>query len=219
MKDSFYNYLYIWEEDSFLNSTKFFNRGVNHILKSFLLEVFKLKEADDNKNIDFYNKKFELIGTALKNLHLLDLIDDLRENFPDSENSLNKLETSYSEFKKAIINVMKEIQSGTKQNNSVSITPETILNSAESLSSNLPTIQSGRNYVNIFISDVYDDLVSKKQYSGTLDNFKTELVKLNTSGKIKLKRADLVAAMDPNKVMRSETKYLEARYHFIEVDK
>jgi hypothetical protein len=55
----------------------------------------------------------------------------------------------------------------------------------------------------VFIGDAYDE-ARKRGYRGALDDFKRELVAEHFAGRLKLARADLVGAMDPATVMRSE---------------
>lgn len=65
-----------------------------------------------------------------------------------------------------------------------------------------------------FISDVYDRMVAQG-YQGSLDDFKAALIDENRAGTLQLQRADLVGAMDPGDVARSEAKVDEATFHFI----
>lgn len=50
-----------------------------------------------------------------------------------------------------------------------------------------------------------------------LDTFKARLVEASRMGLIRLARADLVRAMDPVLVAESETTYLNATFHFVEI--
>lgn len=50
----------------------------------------------------------------------------------------------------------------------------------------------------------------------SLDDFKQRLIAAHRAGLVRLARADLTSAMDPDAVAQSETRHLEARYHFIE---
>ncbi len=49
-----------------------------------------------------------------------------------------------------------------------------------------------------------------------LPEFKSRLVAANREGLLRLHRADLVGAMDPHLVRESESRYLNATFHFIE---
>jgi hypothetical protein len=49
------------------------------------------------------------------------------------------------------------------------------------------------------------------------DQFKRLLADANNQGLLSLSRADLVGAMDPQDVAQSETKYLNATFHFVQV--
>ena len=51
-----------------------------------------------------------------------------------------------------------------------------------------------------------------------LDTFKDRVVDAHRSGRLVLQRADLVGAMDPTLVARSEVRYLNASFHFIDVE-
>jgi len=67
-----------------------------------------------------------------------------------------------------------------------------------------------------FIADVYDQVERDGRTGGaSLDEFKEVLVDLHRKGLVTLSRADLVAAMDPKKVRRSETTDRNATYHFV----
>lgn len=50
------------------------------------------------------------------------------------------------------------------------------------------------------------------------DDFKARLVEANRAGLLTLHRADLVGAMDPREVAASETRYLNATFHFVEAE-
>jgi len=69
----------------------------------------------------------------------------------------------------------------------------------------------------VFISDAFEQVRADGRDDGmSLDEFKRELVKLHRAGKIRLARADLVAAMPTSKVAASETDAKGATFHFIE---
>lgn len=50
-----------------------------------------------------------------------------------------------------------------------------------------------------------------------LPDFKSALVEANRLGYVQLSRADLVVAMDPDLVRKSETKHLNATFHFVDI--
>lgn len=69
----------------------------------------------------------------------------------------------------------------------------------------------------VFISDAFEQVRADGRDDGmSLDEFKRELVKLHRAGKVRLARADLVAAMPGKKVAASETDANGATFHFIE---
>lgn len=49
-------------------------------------------------------------------------------------------------------------------------------------------------------------------------DFATALVEAHRAGYLRLCRADLIPAMDPGMVKRSEIAYLNARFHFVDVE-
>ena len=51
-----------------------------------------------------------------------------------------------------------------------------------------------------------------------LPTFKNKLVAAHRKGLLTLARADLVEAMDPERVAASETRYLNTTFHFVEAD-
>lgn len=68
----------------------------------------------------------------------------------------------------------------------------------------------------VMISDVYEQLVEDGRDDGmSLDEFKRELVRLHKADALTLTRADLVAALDSNKVAKSETDARGATFHFV----
>lgn len=70
-----------------------------------------------------------------------------------------------------------------------------------------------------YIAGVYDALAAHPARRGlSLADFKARLVEAHRAGLLHLARADLVAAMDPELVARSETHYLNATFHFIVTD-
>lgn len=67
----------------------------------------------------------------------------------------------------------------------------------------------------VFISEAFQKY---KRHGGTVPNlleFQRILGHANRKGELQLVRADLVGAMDPDKVRDSEMQYLNATYHFI----
>ncbi len=67
-----------------------------------------------------------------------------------------------------------------------------------------------------FISSVWEQLREKRPFSfWSLDDFKQKLVEANQHGALALSRADLVPAMSPIDVETSETRYMNATFHFI----
>ncbi len=79
-----------------------------------------------------------------------------------------------------------------------------------------PTGRFGEHKV--FISHVWRWLQEQRAFP-TMDEaqFKTRLVEANRAGLLALSRADLVEAMDPEDVRTSETAYLNATFHFVQV--
>jgi len=67
----------------------------------------------------------------------------------------------------------------------------------------------------VFISHVIERL-QQAGYDADPDAVKADLVRLHRAGHITLTRADLVEAMKPEDVEASETRYLNAQFHFIE---
>jgi hypothetical protein len=69
----------------------------------------------------------------------------------------------------------------------------------------------------VFIYAVWEEL-HRAGYRGALEDFKALLVELHRAREVSLSRADLVEAMDPRAVERSETRYLSGTYHFIRIE-
>lgn len=70
----------------------------------------------------------------------------------------------------------------------------------------------------VFIAHVWDRLRSEPDLDGMdLDGFKRALAEANNLRLIDLARADLIQAMDPEDVRRSETHYLGATFHFVRI--
>jgi hypothetical protein len=74
----------------------------------------------------------------------------------------------------------------------------------------------------VFIASAWAWLRCNRRAAGfddvTLDAFKARLVVANHNGDLVLARADLVAAMDPDLLRKSETQHLSSRWHFIRSD-
>ncbi len=75
----------------------------------------------------------------------------------------------------------------------------------------------------VFVADAYDELVKDPAVRGlSLERFKQRLVDLNREGMVHLSRADLVGAMNPAQVKRSEITHrsnmlnFSSDWHFIE---
>ncbi len=70
----------------------------------------------------------------------------------------------------------------------------------------------------VFIAHVWDRLKPEPDFAGMdLDGFKRALAEANNLRLIDLARADLVQAMDPEDVRRSEVQYLNATFHFVRI--
>lgn len=69
----------------------------------------------------------------------------------------------------------------------------------------------------VFIAATWRALAKSERYAHMdLESFKAKLAAANRQGLLRLHRADLVSAMDPDEVERSEVRYLNATFHFIE---
>lgn len=70
----------------------------------------------------------------------------------------------------------------------------------------------------VFISHVWNALQERRAFPGMDEQeFKRHLGEANRAGLLALSRADLVEAMDPQDVRSSETPYLNATFHFVQV--
>lgn len=79
-----------------------------------------------------------------------------------------------------------------------------------------PTGRYGEHKV--FIAHVWDHLKPEPDFAGMdLDRFKRALAEANNLRLIDLARADLIQAMDPDDVHRSEVQYLNATFHFVRI--
>jgi hypothetical protein len=68
----------------------------------------------------------------------------------------------------------------------------------------------------VFVWHVWRQLAGEPQFPiRSLDDFKRRLGEANNAGLLRLSRADLVQAMAPEDVERSETKWLDAVFHFV----
>lgn len=66
----------------------------------------------------------------------------------------------------------------------------------------------------VYIVDAFN-AAKAKGYPGSLDDFKGELIKAHRAGNVTLTGADLVEAMDPQKVRDSLATYMRGEFHFI----
>jgi hypothetical protein len=70
----------------------------------------------------------------------------------------------------------------------------------------------------VFIAHVWDRLRPEPDFAGMdLDGFKRALAEANNLRLLDLARADLIQAMDPDDVRRSEVRYLNATFHFVRI--
>ena len=69
----------------------------------------------------------------------------------------------------------------------------------------------------VFIASVWRSARDEDALHEPLDAFKARLIEANRAGLLRLHRADLVGAMDPALVDESETRHLNAIFHFIEI--
>ena len=68
----------------------------------------------------------------------------------------------------------------------------------------------------VFIAAAWHALCRRPGYASlALDDFKSQLVRAHRSGALVLARADLVAAMDPELVIASETDADGTTFHFV----
>ena len=71
---------------------------------------------------------------------------------------------------------------------------------------------------NVFINRIWRRMQNENAAEGmNLDQFKRRLTEANREGHLSLSRADLVSAMDPQDVAESETHYLNAAFHFVQI--
>src|SRR5690606_5670919 len=70
-----------------------------------------------------------------------------------------------------------------------------------------------------FIGAVWQRLSTDPELGGLGEaGFKRLLVEAHQRGELTLSRADLVSAMDPKELEASETRHLNATYHFIQIN-
>jgi hypothetical protein len=94
--------------------------------------------------------------------------------------------------------------------------PSAIAERVKAAARDCPTGRFGDHKV--FIAHVWDRLRSEPDFAGMdLDGFKRALAEANNLRLIDLARADLVQAMDPQDVRRSEVHYLNATFHFVRI--
>jgi hypothetical protein len=93
-------------------------------------------------------------------------------------------------------------------------------NFAETISRAARDSQLGRFGENkVFISQVWRAFQAREDFDGlSLQEFKERLVAAHRRRLLELSRADLVERMDPREVAESETKYMDATFHFVRVD-
>jgi len=93
-------------------------------------------------------------------------------------------------------------------------------NFAESISRAARNSQTGRFGDNkVFISEIWRAFQARDDFDGlSLQEFKERLVEAHRRRLLELSRADLVERMDPREVAESETKYMDATFHFVRVD-
>ena len=90
---------------------------------------------------------------------------------------------------------------------------------AETISRTARDSQAGRfGDSKVFISQIWRAFQARDDFDGlSLPEFKERLVEAHRRRLLELSRADLVERMDPNEVAESETKYLDATFHFVRV--
>lgn len=70
-----------------------------------------------------------------------------------------------------------------------------------------------------FIGSVWEQMRARGLLgSMSLDEFKARLIAAHRDGLLRITRADLVAAMDPNELERSEARYQNATFHFVALE-
>ena len=70
-----------------------------------------------------------------------------------------------------------------------------------------------------FIGSIWEHMRGAQPiFDMPLDEFKHKLVQAHRARLLRITRADLVAAMDPREVERSEARYQDATFHFVALD-
>jgi hypothetical protein len=128
-----------------------------------------------------------------------------------------------NELRDAVLrNWIREHSQGSKVSTSVASLPlrELDLQSfAERVKTAARACSTGRFGENkVFIAHVWRVLQSDPEFR-TMDfpAFKQRLTEANNARQLDLSRADLVQAMDPDEVLKSEVRYLNATFHFIRI--
>jgi hypothetical protein len=89
---------------------------------------------------------------------------------------------------------------------------------AERVVSAARTVPPGQFSRKVFIHHAYEAARDQPGFKGmTLDQFKARLVESNRAGHLELSRADLVEAMNPEDVRRSNTHVMGATFNFIRI--
>lgn len=112
------------------------------------------------------------------------------------------------------------LRAGTKINHHSISRPSYLENFAEQVLQAANRCQTGRfGSSKIFISHVWQQLGSEGKQSGlNLKQFKQQLALANNRRLLNLSRADLAQAMNQDDVATSETCYLTATFHFIQLE-
>jgi hypothetical protein len=96
--------------------------------------------------------------------------------------------------------------------------PATFAATVQATARTCPTGHWGDNKV--FINHVWRQLQQEPNFPQLeLAAFKGRLIEANQRGLLRLERADLVEAMNPDDVRESETPFLTATYHFILIER
>jgi hypothetical protein len=70
-----------------------------------------------------------------------------------------------------------------------------------------------------FIGSIWEQMHERNLLRDmTLDEFKQRLIQAHRDGLLRITRADLVSAMDPEEVERSEARYQDATFHFVALE-
>jgi hypothetical protein len=70
-----------------------------------------------------------------------------------------------------------------------------------------------------FIGSVWEHMLEDGQAGGmSLAEFKSRLIAAHRGGLLRITRADLVGAMDPDELERSEARYQDATFHFVALE-